>query len=132
MTRLARALIVTLSVVFFGSIIALFPQKNTSAVNPQPVIVTNTPLLVTANAPLPVSGNVNVSQSGTWTVGVSNFPAVQNVAFNGPQPVSFTNTTSTPVYNSDRDNAARQPSLGVLRLSAERKQWIPNLQPPSL
>jgi len=92
-----------------------------------PVNVVNTPLPITgnvnvANTPLPVSGSVSAAQSGSWSVGVNNLPAIQSVTFNGAQPVSFSNTLTTPLFNSDRDNPARQPVIGACD--------FPNVIPP--
>lgn len=106
MRRFTRPLLAVLGVVLLGSIITLVPQKNaSSAPAPAPVIVTNTPL--------PVSGNVNASQSGVWNVGINNLPSTQNVSFNGAaQPISFSNTATTPIFNRDVDNSARNSVLG--------------------
>ena len=61
--------------------------------HPEPVVVTNTPLPV----------------QGTVTASINNFPAAQSVSFNGSQPVSFSNTPTTPLFTLDVDDNGRSP-----------------------
>lgn len=127
--RFHRVLVATLGVALLAFLVSLVPQKNASAAPPNTnVVVVNTPLPISGsvavtNTPLPVSGSVSASQSGPWSVAVNNLPTTQSVTFSGAQPVSLSNTLSTPLYNSDRDNPARQPVAGACD--------IPNQIPPS-
>jgi hypothetical protein len=80
-----------------------------------PVSVVNTPNVNSniTNASVPVTGSVAV----TGTVGVNNFPSTQTVSFNGAaQPISFSNTSTTPIFNREADNPARNPVFGACGL----------------
>jgi hypothetical protein len=43
------------------------------------------------------------------TASINNFPAAQSVSFNGSQPVSFSNTPTTPLFTLDVDDNGRSP-----------------------
>lgn len=132
MKKITRIILAGLGLSLVSFVLAFFNSRPTSGQLPPPVVpvrVTNTPLPVQGSVSasisntVPVSGNVNASESGAWNVGVNNFPATQNVSFNGAQPVSFSNTPSTPLFNRDTDNPARQPVIGGCGL--------PNVTPPA-
>ena len=81
-------------------VIIHFTTTPASAVAPVPVQVTNTPLPVqgTVNAHI---NNATVPVSGS--VAVSSLPPVQ---LSGTSPVTFTNTSSTPLF-TENEGAAR-------------------------
>ena len=100
MKKMPNILLLTLAFGLITCALGFLTAKPAPAQHPphaEPVKVTNTPL--------PVQGTVNASQNGAWSVGVNNFPATQTVSFNGaPQPVSFSNTADSPLFNRDVDN----------------------------
>jgi hypothetical protein len=119
MKKFGKILLIGLSfglVTFIIGFLTIPPTPVQGAPGPAPVTVVNTPLPVQGtvnanitNATVPVSGTVNASQNGAWNVGVSNFPATQTVSFNGAQPVSFANTSTSPIFTLDVDNNGRIP-----------------------
>ena len=73
--------------------------------NPRPAHAAPVAHVIVTNTPLPIQGSVNANVTGT--VSVSNFPPTQTVSFNGAtQPVSFSNTLTTPIFNRDVDNGS--------------------------
>lgn len=89
MKRLVRATLALLGLGCAAALLTHLTGAPAAAVAPIPVSVTNTPLPVHLNnTAVPVSG----------TVAVSNFPATQ--------PITFSNTATTPVY-VDADRSAR-------------------------
>lgn len=111
LNRMIRPLLSVLGIACLSAVLLSLTSRPVPAQFAPPIV----PVKVT-NTPLPVIGNVNASQSGAWSVGVNNLPAVQSVNFNGAQPVSFSNTPSTPLFNRDVDNPARLPLFGACDL----------------
>jgi hypothetical protein len=92
MKRLTKTVLVALSFSLVAIALSFFHARPAAAVDSKPVTVENTPL--------PVSGTVNVS----------NLPSSQIVSFNGTaQPVSISNTASTPLVVRDVDRPTRHP-----------------------
>lgn len=129
MKKFPKIMLITLGFGLVTALIGFLTSRPATAQQPEgdehsgmihphvvPVNVTNTPLPVTGTVNATVTGTVNASQSGSWNVGVNNLPAVQNVSFNGTaQPVSFSNTATTPVFNRDVDNG-KNPFVEVMDL----------------
>jgi hypothetical protein len=96
MTHFIKITLAALGLGLFAVVLLSIPRHSvkaaTAAATPSlPVTVVNTPL--------PVSGTVSANQSGAWTVGVNNFPA--------STPISFSNTSTTPLF-VDTERAARE------------------------
>jgi hypothetical protein len=100
MKSFSRALIAIFGLVVVVSVVSLVPQKNAVAQNQntQPVKVVNTPLPVTGNITGTISGTVAAQQSGAWNVGINGTPSVTVSNFPSTQPVSISNTSTTPLY----------------------------------
>jgi hypothetical protein len=90
MKHLWRVALLTVGLGFSAIILSFVPRHAVVAAPPSPSVPVNV-----TNTPLPVNAN----QAGAWTVGVTNFPA--------STPVTFTNTSSTPLF-VDTDRAARE------------------------
>lgn len=116
MRKFAKIMLIALGFGLVTAMVGFLTSRSTTAQFPPPrasddehhgivpVKVTNTPLPVQGSVNASVTGTVNASQNGAWSVGVNNFPPTQLVSFNGAQPVSFSNTATTPVFNRDVDN----------------------------
>lgn len=89
MSHFPRLLLAVLGCIVLLVGLSMVPSRTATAKEATPVIVENTPL--------PVTGIVNVG----------NFPSSQIVNFNGTaQPVSISNTASSPLPIRDVDNPA--------------------------
>jgi hypothetical protein len=95
MQRFAKLLVVTVGFGALGFVMSLVPQKTATGAGGAPVNVVN-------SIPLTVTGNVGIT--GTPNVNVGNFPSVQ--------PVSFSNSSGTPLF-VDVDAPARSAVSGT-------------------
>jgi hypothetical protein len=112
MKRFARALVVILALAVIGSVVSLVPQNPTVAAGGAPVsIMSPLPLPVTGSVNATVNGTVATQQSGKWNVGIDGTPNVNVGNFPVLQPVSFSNSGSTPLF-VDTDGPARAAVSG--------------------
>ena len=117
MKRLAKALVVLLGLAVIGSVASLVPQKSATATGSAPVTVMNTtPIPVAGSVTATVSGTVAAQQSGSWNVGITGTPNINVGNFPTVQPVSFSNSSSTPLF-VDTDSPARSAASGQCNAS---------------
>ncbi len=117
MSRLARALLLTLGLGVVAALVGQFNAGTTRAVAIEGVNILNS-----ASNPVPVTGTVTATQSGPWKVGIDGTPTV-NVATAPPVNVNFPGTIGingtvpvqnapgllgfTPLVQQDFENPAR-------------------------
>jgi hypothetical protein len=107
--HLSKIMLLALGFGLFAVVLSYLPSRRVVAAPPTPSL----PVDVT-NTPLPVQGTVSANQSGAWTVGVNNLPSTQAVSgtvnignFPASTPISFSNTSTTPLF-VDTDLPARE------------------------
>ena len=157
MKRFIRPLVTIVGFVVVGSVMSLVTHKNAVAQNPQ----NTTPVRVVNTTPIPVSGNVTstiagqvaatitntpsvsiantptvtgtVSVGNTPTVTVGNTPTVSVSNFPAAQPVSFSNTSTTPLFVENiADSNPYQNSCGSLPPGPPTPTTNPNCTLPAV
>lgn len=115
MRLFAKLFVVAVGLTVLGLVVILVPHSDVNAQSPTQVQVVNTPLPISGvvavrggvtvtNTPLPVTVRgiaVGAPLPVVGNVSVANFPSTQ--------PVSFSNTASTPLFVRDVDSAGRNP-----------------------
>lgn len=107
MKKLGQIISIGLGFGLLASALSFIPSTPTVAAGGPTVTVANTPLPVSLAGTGSITGTVAATQSGTWNVGLTGTPAVSVSNFPAIQPVSFSNTSTTPLFVRDVDNSAR-------------------------